>query len=74
MSRYSSYDDVYAVCPYYVGGSKQEVRCEGFYRGWALIIRFGTDQARQAWRQARCDLLPGYDRCPFFDAHETEQP
>lgn len=67
---YTSYDDVAAVCPYYKGGSTTEVRCKGCAAGQVLILRFVSNKARRLWRSRTCDRLPGYDQCPFYDAHE----
>ena len=70
MSRYSSYDDASAVCPYYKGGTKLEVRCEGCAPGQAVLLRFAADCFRRDWRSGHCDKLPGYEKCPFYRAHE----
>lgn len=71
MSRYSSYDDVAAVCPYYKGSTITDVRCEGIAQGCTVVIvRFHSRDARNRFRAKHCDKLPGYEKCPFCKGRE----
>ena len=71
MSRYSSYDDADAVCPYYKGSTATDVRCEGIGQGNCVIImRFQNRDARNAYRARRCDSMAGYGGCEIGRMHE----
>ncbi len=70
MSRYSSYDDADAKCPYYTGSTVTDVRCEGLVPGQCIIIRFASRDARNAFRAQHCDSMDGYGRCMIKKAHE----
>lgn len=70
MSRYSSYDDADAKCPYYTGSTITDVRCEGLAQGSCIIMRFASRDARNAFRAQHCDSMDGYRRCPIKKAHE----
>lgn len=70
MSRYSSYDDVYAVCPYYKGSTETDVRCEGLERGQCIIVRFAGRTAKNGYRMRFCDSMQGYRECPLAKARE----
>ena len=70
MSRYSSYDDVAAVCPYYKGSTATDVRCEGMTPGGTVIVRFPRRDVRNKFRAEYCDKLPGYEKCPLCKGRE----
>lgn len=70
MSRYSSYDDADAVCPYYKGSTETDVRCEGLADGSCIIIRFVGRTAKNRFRAMRCDSMTGYKKCPIANGHE----
>ena len=70
MSRYSSYDDAAAVCPYYKGGTATDVRCEGIVASNCVIMRFECRDAKNMFRATYCDRMDGYQQCPIKRAHE----
>lgn len=71
MSRYSSYDDANAVCPYYTGSTITDIRCEGVEHGnCVVIVRFRNRDVRNAFRARYCDSMDGYGRCRIKQAHE----
>ena len=70
VSRYSSYDDARAVCPYYTGSTITDVRCEGLAAGNNIIMRFESREARNRFRAGHCDSMDGYGRCQIKLAHE----
>lgn len=70
MSRYSSYDDANAKCPYYTGSTATDVRCKGLVGGNCIIMRFASRDVRNAFRARHCDSMDGYGRCPIKQAHE----
>ena len=70
MSRYSSYDDADAKCPYYTGSTVTDIRCEGLVAGNCIIMRFPSRDARNAFRAKYCDSMDGHKRCPIKRAHE----
>lgn len=70
MGRYSNYDDVRAVCPYYNGCTPTDVRCDGVERGQCLIVRFRSKRERDVFRSRHCDNMKGYHKCPLKKAHE----
>jgi hypothetical protein len=67
MSRYSSYDDVDAKCPYYTGSTATDVRCDRV-GGGCMIVRFATPADKKAFRAKRCDCMD-YELCELYDAH-----
>ena len=69
MSRYSSYDDANAKCPYYTGSTATDVRCEGLRTGNCIIMRFESRDARNAFRRQYCDSMK-YRECPIAKGHE----
>lgn len=73
MSKYQSYDDYRAVCPYYKGANGNELLCDGVCEGArSLVVRFGRVMWLRAHRERHCDNMDGYDRCPLYRAHNTE--
>ena len=71
MSRYSSYDDADAKCPYYTGSTMTDIRCEGLGDGTCVVIvRFANREMRNAYRARYCDSMRGYAECRVKKAHE----
>ena len=73
MSKYQSYDDYRAVCPYYRGARANELVCEGACEGArTMVVRFGQIRQLRVHRSRHCDNLKGYERCPLYRAHTPE--
>lgn len=71
MSKYQSYDDCNAKCPYYKGCWRNELACEAqSVEVRTLVIRFGTLQGLRAYRRAYCDSLRGHETCPLYAVHD----
>ena len=71
MSKYQSYDDYRAVCPYYRGAHANELVCDGACEGAStMVVRFCKERALRIHRTRYCDNIKGYDQCPLYKPHE----
>lgn len=69
MSKYTSYDDANAKCPYYTGSTETEIRCEGFVQDTFIVQRFLSRDARNAYRAEYCDNIRWYGCCLIARLH-----
>lgn len=70
MSKYQSYEDCRAVCPYYNGAHGRELLCDGLYReNYAVLMRFRRIEALRAHRERYCDNIREYCKCRLYRAH-----
>lgn len=71
----STYDDVNAICPFFLAGDKQRITCEGLIDGSRCINRFDYSKDREHYRSKYCD--GHYEQCRIYRAlnqkYEEEQ-
>ena len=73
--RVSTYDDVNAICPFFLSGDKQRITCEGLIDRSRCINRFDYSKDREQYRSKYCDKH--YEQCRIYRAlnqkYEEEQ-
>lgn len=71
----STYDDVNAICPFFLAGDKQRITCEGLIDRSRCINRFDYSKDREHYRSKYCD--GHYEQCRIYRAlnqkYEEEQ-
>lgn len=60
----STYDDVNAICPFFLSGDKQRITCEGLIGRSRCINRFDYGKEREQYRNKYCD--GDYDQCRIY--------
>lgn len=71
----STYDDVNAICPFFLSGDKKRITCEGLIDRSRCINRFDYSKDREQYRSKYCDKH--YEQCRIYRAlnqkYEEEQ-
>lgn len=71
----SQYQDVNAICPFFLSGDKQRITCEGLIDRSRCINRFDYGKDREQYRSKYCDKR--YEQCRIYRAlnqkYEEEQ-
>ena len=71
----SQYQDVNAICPFFLSGDKQRITCEGLIDKTKCINRFDFGKDREQCRSKSCDKH--YEQCRIYRAlnqkYEEEQ-
>lgn len=62
----STYDDVNAICPFFLSGDKQRIVCEGLIGRSRCINQFDYGKEREQYRNQYCDR--DYDQCRIYRA------
>ena len=62
----STYDDVNAICPFFISGDKQRIACEGLIDRSRCINRFDYSKDREQYRSKYCDKH--YEQCRIYGA------
>lgn len=60
---YDTYNAVKAVCPFYKGEDRLDVRCEGLVPGGTLVNRFRFPRPKDRYMLAHCQNMQGYKTC-----------
>ena len=55
------YDDVNAICPYFLGSDNHKIVCEGIIEGSKTIVEFDNKKLRNRHREVFCDRR--YSNC-----------
>lgn len=58
------------VCPFFLGHSAREIRCEGLVTRYCQQVFQSADQKRE-WHRAYCGDF-GYKLCPYYRAAEAK--
>ena len=67
------YDSANAKWPYYLGNNskkqcqRHQIRCEGVSKGNNISLVFGTDHARQLYKETYCYSITNCKRCMIHD-------
>lgn len=71
----STYDDVNAICPFFLSGDKQRITCEGLIDRSRCINRFDYGRDCEQYRSKYCDRH--YEQCRIYKVlnkkYEEEQ-
>lgn len=60
----SQYQDVNAICPFFLSGDKQRITCEGLIDKTKCINRFDFGKDREQYRSRYCDS--NYEQCRIY--------
>ena len=71
-SKYHSYQDAYAKCPYYLGGTKTEILCSGLDGTVSDVLRFRRTDETQGYRAHYCDSIRGCQECKRYKIRADE--
>lgn len=60
-------NDYLIKCPYYKGNTELEIRCEGFFRGNLVGMKFRSHNRMLEYKRCRCRTME-YTQCPMAAA------
>ena len=64
------YDDVSAVCPFYLNGDKRKISCEGITEGCKTTLEFERKADRDLHRQTFCNSK--FKNCEIYAMLEAK--
>lgn len=65
------YDQVNAKCPFFHGGDRKRITCDGITEDCITITEFNTKQARNQHRHIFCDSMK-YKNCEIYQMLEKK--
>lgn len=60
------YFEVNVYCPFYLGETRNAVRCEGIEGAASVHVVCGTPAAKRAYEEAHCCTAEGNEACPVW--------